>query len=431
MARKGEIVGGIDFGSNEIRVLIARKSTEGAIQLLGHGNAPSRGCVSQGVIQDLNAAKNALHHALKIAEKEAGHHVSKLFCGVNGKNVETYIREGFVPLEKEIVELGNLEEALDQASRDILAPGKRVISSITSQEWYVDDLRVGDPVGIRGGVLKARVHFALLPAVIEDNLVACIESQGREIEDIVFLPLASGLGCLNAEDIDLGVGVIDLGHTTTSVVVYRDRRIMATYCLDWGGFQITRDVAAILQISFEEAAELVQIYGISDRLIREIAEEEDEENPQPSTAEEDLGVSIKLKTAVRGAAAIVDREKLDMIVFDRCNELMTRVRQYLAGKGLTKNLIRGLVLTGGGASIRNQTALAEAIFGVPARLGPPEGIDVLPQTMNTPEFAPIVGVIRHGFEYRDALRRGRIEEPRGFIGRTVRAIIRFIADYFV
>ncbi|MCF6286648.1 MAG: hypothetical protein L3K26_15860, partial [Candidatus Hydrogenedentes bacterium] len=234
MARKGEIVGAVDFGSREVRVIIALEGNDGTVQILGHGAAQGRGCVSQGLIQDLSAAQRALKQALHAAEKEAGTKVSSLFCGLSGTNVESFIRDGNVKLDRDMVELAHLEEALDLASRDILAPGKQVISSITSQEWYVDDLRVIDPVGIRGSVLKTRVHFAQIPSVIEDNIVTCIESQGRELEDMVFLPLAAGLGCLTPEDMELGVALLDMGRSTTSLAMYRDRRILTTQCFDWG-----------------------------------------------------------------------------------------------------------------------------------------------------------------------------------------------------
>ena len=116
MAKKGEIVGAVDFGARSVRVLIARKGEDGAIQIMGHGVEQGRGCVSQGVIQDVGAAQLALKRALTAAEKEAGVKVNTLFCGVNGKNVETFIREGNVKLEKEQVELSHLEEALDVAA---------------------------------------------------------------------------------------------------------------------------------------------------------------------------------------------------------------------------------------------------------------------------------------------------------------------------
>lgn len=429
MAKKGEIVGAVDFGSRNVRVLIARRGSDGAVQLIGHGTAPGRGCVSQGVIQDLNAAQVALKRALTAAEKEAGVRVSALFCGVNGKNVETFIREGNVKIEQDTVELRHLDEALDVASRDILAPGKRVVSSITSQEWYVDDLRVGDPVGIRGSVLKARVHFAQLPSVIEDNILTCIEAQERDLADVVYMPLASGLGCLTLEDMELGVAVLDMGRTTTGIAVYRDRRIMATNSFDWGSFHITRDVAAGLQVSFEEAVELIMEYGISARLVQKEGEEEDREDRHGSE-ESNRTSSIKLKSAVRGAPTIVDRSHLDEIIFERSKELLVKVRQLLYSRGLAKHLVRGVVLTGGTAEIRNLAMLAEAVFEVPARIGLPDNIEVLPQQVNTPEFAPATGIIRHGFEYYAAMRSGRIDVRRGVVGGLFHRLGGVLRRYF-
>ncbi|MBI2423867.1 MAG: cell division protein FtsA [Candidatus Hydrogenedentes bacterium] len=430
MAKRGEVIGGVDFGSHRIRVAIARQRADGEIQIIGHGEAPSRGCVVQGIIQDLGEAQHALRRALQAAEKEAGKKVASLFCGVGGKNVETCIREGHVKLEKQEVELEHLEEALDQASRGLLAPGKRVVSSITSQEWYVDDLRVGDPIGLRGTVLKTRVHFAQLPAVIEDNLSTCIESQGRDLEDVVFLPLAAAIGCLTPEDMELGVAVLDMGRSTTGLAMYRDRRILATHSFEWGGFHLTRDVAAGLQISFEEANDLILEYGVPEALIRAGFEGEEGGEEKPAAVGSDGTAHIKLKSAVRGAPTIVERQVLDHIIYERSRELMTKVRQYLHARGLVKNLVRGVVITGGTASIKNQTLLAETIFQAPVRVGLPDSIDILPQPVNNPAYTPLVGVIRHGFEYRAATRSGRIESSRGFVGSLVHGLTNTFTKYF-
>ncbi len=429
MARRGEIVGAVDFGSRNFRVLIARRAGDGAIQVIGHGVAPARGCMSQGVIQDLGAAQTALKQALAAAEKEAGVRVNSLFCGINGKNVQSFIREGTAKLDKEIVEIRHLEEARDLASRDVLAPGKHVISSITSQEWYVDTLRVSEPLGMHGGVLKVRVHFAQIPSLIEDNIVTCIESQGRELEDIVFLPLAAGLGCLTPEDIDLGVALLDMGSSTTSLAIYRDRRIMNTTCFDWGSSHITRDVAGVLRISFEEAVELVLMYGLADSLVR-AETQKDAPDAAPIGEDDRRGASIKLKTVVRGAPEIVNRDELDEIIFERSKELMTKVRQQVHANGHARHLVRGIVITGGAAQIKNQTALAEAVFQVPARVGLPTGIDVLPPQINTPEFVPVVGVARHGFEFRAAARSGRIQVQRGPLRSAFRRMADFLRKYF-
>ena len=419
MRAKGEFVGVVDFGSRQVRVLIAHKDAERAIQIIGHGVAPARGCVSQGVVQDLGAAQVALNQALTAAEEEARVRINSLFCGVNGKKVETFIREGKVKLDDEVVEQDHMKQAVDLASRDILAPGKHIVSSITAREWYVDDLRVIDPLDIRGQVLKIRVHFARLPAVIVDNLINCIESQHREFEDLIFLPLAASLGCLTPEDMDLGVAVLDMGHSTTGLAVYRDHAIIDTRCFEWGGNDIVRDVAAGLQTSFEEASDLILEYGVPG----------DDVPADAPPRNEARNTRIKLRDVVHGAPPIIERNELDEIIHARATELLTKVRQHLHAKGLINQLVRGVVLTGGASNLHNHAALAESLLQVPCRTGFPQSIEIVPHAVNAPEFSAAVGVVRHAFEYRNALRDGRIE-GRGLVGSGLRRLMKIARKYF-
>jgi cell division protein FtsA len=417
-------VGAVDFGSRDIRVLIAQQEPSGAITVLGHGTAPGRGCVSRGVIQDRNAAQVALKQALSGAEKEARVRAPSLVCGINGRNVETFIREGSAEVPRDVVGLDEMAEARDIASRDILAPGKSITSSVTAQEWFVDGMRVENPLGIRGEVLRTRIHFARIPDVIEENIAACIAAQRRELEDMIFTPLAASLGCLTPEDLELGVAVLDLGHSTTGLAVYRDLCIQGSHCFEWGGYQITRDVAAGLHISFQEADELILEYGISDGHIRRVFGEE----PADSSAEEETP-RVTLKTAVPGAAGTVDRRDLDEIIFERAHELFVKIRQVLKSRGLTKHLVRGVVLTGGASRIKNAVTLAEGVFQVPCRVGIPGSVEILPPGVNAPEFSAGVGIVRHAFYYRAAARNGQVE-ARGGAASAARRVSRFFRRYF-
>lgn len=427
MGNRGDLIGAVDFGARSIRVLLGRKDDDGTIEIVGHGAAPGRGCVSQGVIQDLAAAQIALKQALQDAEKEARGRATALFCGVHGKKVETFIREGRVNLEQEVVEPEHLEEARDYAARDILSPGKRITSSITAQEWYVDELRVREPLGIRGQVLKTRIHFACLPAVIEENLITCVESQKRYLEDIIFLPLAAALGTMTPEDMELGAAVLDIGRSTTGLAVYREHRILGSHCFEWGGYHITRDVAAGLQISFEEADDLIMEYGISERCLREQDDENEDETPS-ALREDERTARIKLKSVVPGAPAIVERAELDYIIYQRAQELMTKVRQHLESRGLMKHLVRGVILTGGASGIKNCAIMAESVFHVPCRIGTPVSLNILPHAVNTSEYGPAAGIMRHAFDYRTAKRNGA--HNGGLVASLVGGLGRGIRKYF-
>ena len=92
MRHRGEIVGVVDFGSRDIRVLVARQNDDSSIQVLGHGTAQGRGCVSQGVIQDRTAARLAFKQALTAAEKEARVKVPSVLTLVDAMIVPSWMK---------------------------------------------------------------------------------------------------------------------------------------------------------------------------------------------------------------------------------------------------------------------------------------------------------------------------------------------------
>ncbi len=435
MRTRGEYVGVADFGSRTIRVLIARSGADGIIEVMGCGAAPADGCVSQGVIQDLKAAKTALKEALMLAENEARRHVSSLFCGVHGKNVETFIREGRVQAADHRVTRRQMDEARGNAERDIQTPGTHIIASVTGEQWYVDDLPVAEPLGVRGQALKLRTHLARIPAFIHENIASCVEAQGRELEDVVFLPLASALGCLTPEDMELGAAVLDMGRRTTSLAVVRDGQVLGTNCFEWGGYHLTCDVAAGLHVSFIEADELILEYGLSSEFLSAQAEheaEEDEEGGGLMYEEDgppDEDALIELKTALQGRPSVAPRHQLDEILYARAWEQMEWVRRYLHSTGLMKHLVRGVVLTGGASTIENQQTLAESVLQVPCRIGYPRGLEIVPEEAQAPEYSAATGIVRHAFAFREAARNGSVDS-RGAITSGVKRVWEGIREYF-
>ena len=96
---------------------------------------------------------------------------------------------------------------------------------------------------------------------------------------------------------------------------------------------------------------------------------------------------------------------------------------------MAKHLIRGVVLTGGAATIKNQVMLAEAIFEVPCRVGIPATVETLSSRVRGSEFSGVIGIALHGFDYRAATRSGRLA-LRGPVVQNARKIGQAFRKYF-
>lgn len=426
MAVRKDIVAAVDFGSHAIRVMIGTRLPDGSCRVLGYGSALSRGCVSFGAIQDADAAAQAFSSALKDAKRMANERIFTIYCGIQGATVKSSVYEGKVQIENEIVKPEHLIKARDNASLSHLGPDTRPISCVMSEEWYVDDMRVSDPVDMRGSVLRGRIRFTQLSVFVENNLRRCLENQGLEVADFVFMPLAASYGCLTREDKQIGAAVINLGASCTGIAVYQNGSVVEASAHNWGSGLIVSDVAAGLKISFEEAAELVVDYGINLEL-RDEKKREQAASKGPNTKDT---IPIKLTSTVTGVPTTTTKNFLDLIIFDRADEIAEQINVFLTEKKLIHALPRGIILTGGGASIINQDALVNYKTHVDTRIGVPVGFQELPELLDAPEWAPVAGILNYAFAHRHIHHRrfGKAvyQDDNSFIGAVGRFFKRFV-----
>ena len=76
--------------------------------------------------------------------------------------------------------------------------------------------------------------------------------------------LATAEASLLKDEKEYGVCLVDIGAGTTNVAVYLDGRLALTHTIQRGGEHVTRDIAAVLQTTTEEAERLKLLYGCVD-----------------------------------------------------------------------------------------------------------------------------------------------------------------------
>ena len=77
----------------------------------------------------------------------------------------------------------------------------------------------------------------------------------------------------------------------------------------------------------------------------------------------------------------------------------------------------GVVLTGGGSLLPGVTEVAEQVFDLPVRLGPPIGAGGLAEPDTAPELATAVGLAMYGARNRPPRQRVALSVPVGSISR--------------
>jgi cell division protein FtsA len=390
LAKKANIVVGVDIGSTKVFVLIAgvRSSDERAatttapsnggqhtLDCMGVGVADSKG-LRKGLIVNLEATKVAVERALEQAEDVAGVAVESALVGVAGAHIRGVNSRGGITLGQRPrdVQREDMQRAIESA-RGVTLPEDRVVLHVFPQEFFLDGQdNIRQPVGLLGQKLEANVHIVTASATAEQNLVSALNLAGIKVSATVLEPFAAAEACLSAEEREHGCCLLDLGAATTEMIVITDGVVRHTAVIPVGGDHFTNDLAVGLRTPVPEAEALKREHAC---VFRELLRGDS---------------PIEISSVGGRPPRTVFSRMLTEIVEPRATELFELVHAELKHGGLDSRITAGVVLTGGGARLRGLTELVERLFGAPVRIGRPRGIARLPEEFAHPEFTVAAGL---------------------------------------
>jgi cell division protein FtsA len=376
MARKEDLIVGLDIGTTKICAVVA-EPTETGVDVIGIGTHPSRG-LRKGVVVDIDATVDSIKHAVEEAELMADCEITSVYAGIAGGHIEGFNSHGIVAVKDREVTENDVRRVID-AAKAVAIPMDREVIHVIPQEYVIDDQDgIREPLGMSGVRLEAKIHIVTAAVTSAQNIVKCANKAGLNVVDIVLEPLASAEAVLADDERDLGVCLIDIGGGTTDIAVFADGAIKHTCVLGLGGYHVTNDIAVGLRTPFEEAERIKKRFGAaSARLL----------------GSDDV---ITVPSVGGRRPREVSRKILCEIIEPRIDEILTLSRQEIMKAGLADKIPSGLVLTGGCAALAGIGDLAEEIFEAPVRIGQPWRVGGLQDVVRSPMYATGVGLVLYG-----------------------------------
>lgn len=409
---------GIDIGSTKICCAITELDPDqGGIKLLGVGSHSSAG-MQKGSLVHRDQVIEDLERALKEAETMAGLKVNQAVLGLSGEHVRGINTQGAIAINSrghlqvpghQEISSADVHHVLDLA-KAISLPVDRDILHILPQEYIIDTMEgIRDPVGMTGRRLEARVHLVTVASTAAANLARCIEELGIQVEGLVFHGLASALATLDDDEKKLGVALVDIGASTTDVAVYYDGGVRHTAALGIGASSVTKDIAVMLQVGIEEAEAIKLQYA----------------SAKASMSSPELEFDLPVKNG--GLARKVSEHELSRYVEARMAEVLQLVGREIARADLQSKLTYGLVLSGGGALLKNITSLAQEGLNLPARIGHPKQISGAAEVATSPIYATALGLAQWKTQGEDVF-LGRV--PESALQQVKTKLVTWIREFF-
>ena len=406
MFDSSSIIIGLEIGTSKVCAVVGELSAEGALNIVGLGQARSRG-VRKGEIVDAPAVEEDVRHAIVEAEQMADVEIRSVYLGVTGGHIRGFNNRGVHPVVSADREISD-EDVQDviKNAKAINLPAENSVLHAIRQHFLVDGQdSITNPVGMLGARLEVDVHVVHGHFNRLQNAIRVVKGMQLEVDEVVFNGLASSLAVLSNEQKELGALVIDIGGGTTDYAVYADGVIKHTGVLAVGGDHVSNDLAYGLKVPLGRAEQLKVEHGA--------AFVEDSVKGQVITHTREPGLPVKT----------INLEHLRRIMSLRLEEIFQLVGQDVEQAGLLDYLRAGVFLCGGVARIPNIASLAERILQMPVCVGKTNSISGLKSALDQPEFAAAIGLVKFG-SFKCRKREARPSWTQGLKGALTRFLPR-------
>jgi len=382
---KEEIITGIDIGSSYIRAVVGQKNpNDEKLHIMGVAEHPSEG-VSKGVVTSIEEAVSSISQCLEKAERMTGIPVENAFVGISGSHINSQDSHGVIAVAKADGEIKEEDvERVVEAAQAVATPPNFEILHVIPRSFTVDNQKgIKDPVGMTG--IRLEVDAQIIQGLSSQikNLTKSVYRTGVDIEDLVLGVLASSESSLTKRQKDLGVALINIGDSTTSLVVFEEGDVLHTKILPIGSSHITNDIAIGFRTSIDLAEKIKLEYG--NALPDDISKRDE----------------INLGELEGGENNKVSKKQVAEIIEARLEEIFKMVDKELQKIDRSGLLPAGVVITGGGAKLPGLVEVAKKEFRLPSSVGKPQDFVSAIDKINDPSYSTAIGLVVWGLALRE------------------------------
>ncbi|MBR6417508.1 MAG: cell division protein FtsA [Bacteroidales bacterium] len=391
---------GLDIGTTKIACFIGERSQNGKIRILGFGKTESVG-VERGVVRNIRDTSESIRRAVAEASEMAKYDVEEVYVGIAGQHIKSRSNTGsvMIPDEHRQIEKSDVDRLIDDQYRVMLEPGEEIIH-VFPQSFTVDNDKLEpeiNPVGVAGKCLMANFHIVTGNAANVRNIRDAVEEAGLKIKGVVLEPIASAYAVLDERDKNAGVALVDIGGGTTDIAIFQDGIIRHTSVLPLAGNVITNDIRESCKILKHQAESLKTKFG----------------SCVPNLVNQDDIIAIP---GIRNQPPReISVKTLAGIIKARMQLLLEQVQYEIQLSGFERQLIAGVVLTGGGARLKNIKEFSEVTIGIDSRIGTPdEHLDqqgsITFEDLGHPMYATGIGLVIYGLLEAEQEQRNAMDE---------------------
>jgi cell division protein FtsA len=384
MKKNAKRVGGsiavLDIGSTKVACFIAKLESDGIIKVSGIGHQLAKG-IRSGHIVDIIEAETSIIAAVNAAEQMADETIESVIVNIGGEGIISHKVTVELTVSGETVSERDINE-ITHEGRASVESDENVIIHCFPVSYTLDDVKnIHEPRGMVGETLGVDLHIITAPASMLRNITNCLANCHLNVTEFVISPYVSGLACLEPDEIQLGVTLIDMGGGVTSIAVFAGGKNLFVDAVPIGGTHVTNDLAKGLSTSLAHAERLKTLHG----------------NAVPTSSDEQAMIDVPQlgEEYSEDGSNLMPRSIMVGIIRPRLEEIFEMIRGKLEAAGVDEIAGRRVVLTGGASQMLGVRELATRVLGKQIRLVKPRTIHGLAEAVSGSAFSSSIGMLEY------------------------------------
>lgn len=367
---------GLDIGTAHTRCVVGMlesNETENVLSVIGVGSAHNHG-MRKGSVVHVEDVAQAISEAITEAERMAGVRINGATINVNGAHIGCQPSHGVVAISSPTRQISDDDRMrVEEAATVINLPANREIIQVFAKNYRIDGQdNIKDPVGMQGVRLEVSTLVVTAGVPLLRTLDAALDKAEVDVHNHTISSLAAAEAVLDRRQKESGTAVIDIGAGTTNVVILEEGEVEHVAVIPIGSQHLTNDLAIGLKTDLDIADSIKKAHATLDF----------------SSPPAEL-VSVEFE----GKRYQYPEKTVRIVVEARMEELFEQIDREFKKVGKSRKLPGGVVLVGGVANMPGLANYAKERLQLPAKIGKINNVGGLVDTINSPEYATVVGLM--------------------------------------
>ncbi len=254
----------VDIGTSSVTIIISKINKFNKLEIIHVDTKPIEQLVKGEIIEPYKIA-DILKTMFNAIEEKHGFRVKSAYINIPNKYVIIEETTGEVEIDAKIKTVQQCDmDKLFNTIKNMQVQSDLKIIDVFPIEYYNDGEQVlQSPLFANTTKLKLKAQIVLAQKPYVEKLEAIMQYSKVKIDGIILQSYSNSMIALTQEQLEKGTLLIDVGGSTTDLSIYYKNRLIYIDYLDLGGYNVTSDLAVVLDMNIEEAEKLKRQYPLS------------------------------------------------------------------------------------------------------------------------------------------------------------------------